>query len=414
MMIRFTTIFLFIMVFTLGNLKAQIPGCTDPLANNFNASATQNDGSCSYNFYTLTPVSSFQLNTSIPETSGLIQWNGSIWTHNDNTDLNIYSLDTLNGSILQPFLMGGVSNTDWEEIAQDSGFIYLGDFGNNANGNRTNLKILRVDKNSVISGSPVIDTIAFSYSDQIDFTPAGADNTEFDCEAMVVMPDSIFLFTKKWISNETSVYSLSKYPGVHVAQLREDFDVDGLITGATCLQQQRTIILSGYTSLLQPFLWLLYDFNGYDFFSGNKRRVELGLPFHQIEGVSTLNGRKLYLSSEAFSFPPVINNPPELHVAYLDSLLGGYLDSLTGTAEILEGSVYLNIYPVPSSGNLIIETDFAPADFIILDISGQIVSSGKLFANRNELDVSHFMSGSYMVRIKGGNGMVFNKTLILD
>ena len=40
---------------------AQIPGCTDPLALNYNAAATQNDGSCQYASAVITPVFSYIL-----------------------------------------------------------------------------------------------------------------------------------------------------------------------------------------------------------------------------------------------------------------------------------------------------------------------------------------------------------------
>ena len=60
-----------------------------------------------------------------------------------------------------------VENSDWEEISQDDGYIYLGDFGNNT-GDRTDLHILRVEKSSLKSGKPSIDTIWYTYSDQYD------------------------------------------------------------------------------------------------------------------------------------------------------------------------------------------------------------------------------------------------------
>ena len=82
---------------------------------------------------------------------------------------------------MQQFNITGVENYDWEEISSDSLFIYVGDFGNNVNGNRTDLHILRIEKNSLLINSPVIDTISFTYSDQTDFTPTGSNNTDFDC-----------------------------------------------------------------------------------------------------------------------------------------------------------------------------------------------------------------------------------------
>lgn len=164
-----------LVVFLMGatHSKAQIYGCTDPLANNYNPSATVNNGSCTYNAASVSPVASSNLSNTLAETSGLIFWNNLVWTHNDSDDVNVYGLDTLNGGILQTQPLTGSLNTDWEEVSQDSDYLYVGDFGNNGNGNRTDLKILKISKNSFLSGSPVIETINFSYSNQVNFNRPG-------------------------------------------------------------------------------------------------------------------------------------------------------------------------------------------------------------------------------------------------
>jgi len=51
--------------------KAQLKGCPDPAANNYNSLATVNDGSCTYNSVTLNPKLKYNLNTVINESSGL-------------------------------------------------------------------------------------------------------------------------------------------------------------------------------------------------------------------------------------------------------------------------------------------------------------------------------------------------------
>jgi len=56
------------------NINAQVEGCTDPLAINFDVNAEINDGSCTYNPSTISPVSSTPLSTVLNESSGLILW----------------------------------------------------------------------------------------------------------------------------------------------------------------------------------------------------------------------------------------------------------------------------------------------------------------------------------------------------
>jgi hypothetical protein len=321
-------IFIINFVLIINCEKAQECGCTDPIAVNYNRSATINDGSCTYNEGHIALISSFNLEGSISETSGLIYWNNQIWTHNDNGDINIYSLGTNNGNVIQSYSIIGTVNTDWEEISQDDEYIYIGDFGNNVNGNRTDLKILRIDKNSILTNSALVDTISFSYSDQINFASLGPNNSDFDCEAFIVSSDSIFLFTKQWVSNKTSIYSVSKDPGNYIAHLRSTFNVAGLITGATYLESQKLIVLCGYSNFVEPFIYLLYDFNGTDYFSGNKRKIAISLPFHQIEGIATSNGLKYYISNENLTQPPYIKIPQKLHILDLTPFLGDYLNML--------------------------------------------------------------------------------------
>ena len=298
----------------------QISGCTDALAKNFDPKATTNDGSCLYSNVKIKPESTQKLGDSLRETSGLIAFNNLLWTHNDDHDTNIYGLDS-KGKIQKKIQLEKVFNTDLEEISQDSSYIYIGDFGNNYQGNRKDLHILRVEKKSFLLDQPVIDTIAFSYSNQTDFSVQKPNSTDFDCEAFVVSKDSIYLFTKQWSQNKSSIYVLPKIPGKYSAKLKETLDVSGLITGATLLASGKGIVLCGYSGMLQPFLYLLYDYKNNDFLAGNKRKIKLSLPFYQIEGIESLDGKLFYLTNESFIKRPIIKTPPQIHTVDLSSFL---------------------------------------------------------------------------------------------
>jgi hypothetical protein len=299
---------------------SQIPSCTDRLAKNFDPKATINNGSCLYAAAKAKPIFSKTLSDSLPETSGLLAFDRLLWTHNDDHDTALYGMDT-QGTIQKKINLQGVKNNDWEEISQDSSYLYVGDFGNNYTGNRTNLQILRIEKKSFLSKTPLIDTISFSYSDQTDFTIQKANTTNFDCEAFIVSQDSIYLFTKQWTQNKTSVYSLPKNPGNYIAQQKETLDVAGLITGATALPTKNGLVLCGYSKMLQPFLYLLYDYKNHDFSTGNKRKIKLALPFHQIEGIATYDGLLFYLTNETTIKKPFINTPQQIHSVELSPYL---------------------------------------------------------------------------------------------
>jgi hypothetical protein len=383
-------------VFPVSRLTCQTKGCTDPLAINYNTSATINDASCIYNPGTAEPLVSYILSETISETSGLIVWNDQLWTHNDNIDTDIYSLDTVNGKITQIYSLAGIKNRDWEEISQDEDYIYLGDFGNNA-GNRKDLKIYKIDKNSLLNRSPVADSIGFSYSDQVNFTP-GLNNTDFDCEAFVVSEDSIYLFTKQWISNRTSVYSLPKIPGNHIAKLNSSFDVNGLVTGAFYMESKRIIVLSGYSKNLDPFLYLLYDFSSHDFFSGNKRKISVLLPFHQTEGITSADGIKYYITNENFSPNPFISIHQKLLIFDLSPFLGSYLNIQVPHPDSKNNFI---ISPVPAHDFIKIRSyvDILPADYYLINLSGQIVLTGRIDAEFTTISISGLAPGLYILKI---------------
>ncbi len=398
-------VMIFIILLIAVNSRAQVSGCTDKGAINYNPAATVNDGSCIYHKTSIVPVSSVELPEQIHETSGLTCWNKHLLTHNDNSDTKLYALDTANGSIVQSYSLKTTSNTDWEELSQDSEYLYIGDFGNNFNGNRTDLKIYRVSKQSLQACSPNIDIISFVYSDQKNFAGTGANNTDFDCEAMVVSEDSIYMFTKQWLSKGTSVYSLPKLPGTYSAKHLFDFKAEGLITGATYLENQRLVILCGYNELLKPFVWLLYDFTEHRFFSGNKRKIEISLPLHQTEAVFTDNGLKVYTTNESFSQIPFINIPQQLHIFDFSPFLAGYLKNQTMTIDIESGQKELFICPEPSTTFVILRlTDnLNDQEFRILNHAGSIMEFGKMTGNNMPIDVSKLKSGIYHIIIGNNN-----------
>lgn len=315
---------LLFLVFTTSTY-AQISGCTDPLSKNYNPVATINDGSCQYRSAKIKPTYSVSIPEILNESSGLTSSDSLLWTFNDDTDTTLYGLDTT-GNIRKKINLQNIHNTDWEEISQDSSYFYIGDFGNNVAGNRKDLHIVRIEKKSFETIHQKIDTISFSYSNQFDFTALKPNTTNFDCEAFIVTNDSIYLFTKQWKNNNTSVYTVPNTPGNHIARYKETITIKGLITGATYFPKQNGIALCGYSKTLRPFIYLLYDYGKSSFLDGNKRLIKLRLPFHQIEGITSPDGLHYYLTNEHFSRKPLINSPQKLHQFDLSSYLSLFLN----------------------------------------------------------------------------------------
>jgi hypothetical protein len=302
-MIQNLKIILLVILFNIyftGSSLAQIYGCTDPNANNYNPLATINDGSCTYDPTIYNPPFFMNLPETVNETSGLILYNNGLWTHNDSGgDANIYKIDTVSSEIVQTIYLTNASNFDWEDITQDEDFIYIGDFGNNE-GNRRNLRIYKVNKNDIpSSGNENVNSeiIHFSYSDQTDFSSA-YNNNNYDCEAIISCEDYLYLFSKNWENYKTRLYKLSKIPGTYEAALIDSFNVNGLITGATYNQEFNEISLIAYKNYI-PFMFLLYNYQGNNFFSGNKRRIDFPYIYAaQTEGITYSTERYVLISCE--------------------------------------------------------------------------------------------------------------------
>ncbi len=313
MKIRNFTVRIFVIVLFLGNhhfLVAQIRGCIDPSASNFNDKATINDGSCLYKSVTLNPIAYFSTSKQseeLIEMSGLEKRDSLWYTHNDNPSDVFFEIGIEGDSIKvnRKIIVKGLDVVDWEEIASDSDYFYLGDFGNNANGARGDLKIVKVRKafqSGILNDSLLVaEILNFSYEDQIDYTPLSSNKTNFDCEAMIVTDDSIYLFTKQWQSLNTVVYRLAKSGSDQIARKLTAIKIDGLVTGAKLSPDKKKLALIGYSNMLQPFITCIYGFQQTEFQLGCIRKLNLNMPFFQMEGICWENDSIVSVVNEKFA-----------------------------------------------------------------------------------------------------------------
>ncbi len=183
-----------------------------------------------------------ELPEGIQESSGLLLMGDRFVTHNDSGNLPVlFELDTASLEVVRRVRILGVANTDWEALAEDREYLYVGDIGNNQ-GIRRDLKILRISKQDFLDSESVYPEVIFlSYETQKEFTKV--PNSDFDAEAMVVGKDSIWIFTKQWQKKGTDVYSLPKVPGDYVAKRIASYAVGGLVTDASPLPEGDGLLL---------------------------------------------------------------------------------------------------------------------------------------------------------------------------
>lgn len=291
------------------------------------------------------------LSTEMNGTSTLFYWNDRLWTCEDHGKLILFALDSLTGEEVDRITLS-VRVNDMEEVAQDADYLYFGDFGNNVDNQRDNLRILRCLKSDLAEGACYFDTVRFTYPDYQPGPGGDAMTTDFDCEAMIATEDSLYLFTKQWGSFKTACYSLPKEPGDYIAAPHGLLDVGGLVSGACYLPEKHLLVLCGYNSVVQPFVYLLYGFEGTDFFGGEKSKVSLSNGIGtQTEGIASLDGEHYFLTNEYFDGLGI--RPAQLLALDLSEYLHDYLYPDTTQTAISEAGVpIVSLYPNPTTGKV--------------------------------------------------------------
>ena len=378
-------------------------GCPDPQATNFDPAAIINDGSCLYPVTTLSLNVLTNLDTPIlNESSGVIMLDGNLWSHVDNTDASIYQIDSLNPAILQSVNINAATNTDWEDLAKSNDHLYIGDIGNNS-GNRTDLHILKIAKADITPTTVNVNAeyIYYSYPDQTDFTPL-LNNNSFDCEAFFFFNDSLHLFTKDWVNKITKHYVIPAMAGTYVAALVDSFNVNGLISSAA-IQDDGLITLLGYdnTGFAPCFMLMLYDYQNYSFFSGNKRFFSLGsaATLGQLEGIELRGDNFGYITNEKFQ-QLIFNVPAQLKSFDLSSYLPA-ITSFIATAN--NQRILFKAYPVPSSELLTVSIQpFIKEEnyiFLVKDMNGKTIMEKPLVDDITRFSIANFINGVYEGKI---------------
>ena len=382
-------------------------GCPDPQATNYNPAATRNDGSCQYPVTGAALPPRAALNPELNESSGLQVAGGGLWSHNDSGNPPVlFRVDSASGRTVQRVRLRGVANVDWEDLAADATYLYVGDFGNNF-GNRRDLRILRVALADLglAADSARTQVIAFRYPDQTDFT-SRLNQHNFDCEAMFFAHDSLHLFTKDWADFKTRYYTVPAAPGSYVAHLKATFDANGLITAADINPAGTVAALLGYdTRNGAAFAWLLSDFKNTAFLGGNKRRIELPgvLQVGQVEGLAFAGLDLLFISNEQLS-NALVTVPAQLYSLAIGRWLPG---TALATVSPRNTDVGIVATPNPARQRLHLARSASAtgaAQIRILNMQGQEVLADTLpaEARQQDLDLAGLSEGVYILEVELG------------
>lgn len=401
------------------NILAQNSGCTDPKAKNYSPLAIVNDGSCEYPVTLFTPKLKAFLPKEVEETSGLEFFNNGLWTMNDSGGKPvIYRIDTTTGKVLQKILIKNATNRDWEDLAADEKYLYIGDFGNNS-GNRNDLKIYRITLSEIPdTGKAELNAkiITFKFEDRGNEKINSRKENNFDCEAFTATGDSLLLFSKNWQNQKTRIYTLPKKPGNYIAHLIDSMDVSGLVTGADYNKKARELILVGYKNKSWiPFLWIISDFDGRNFKNTNKRRINMPkIITTQTEGVAYTNGKNIMITSEATKFGKqslyALNTSKWTKQNKKESLTESTNNLISKTEGHSGRKIYLYLKNIPDGEYNIKLYDLAGNEIPVKKV--------KLKKNKNHIILSvktkKLHGGKYFVKLTAGNKQSVKMFLIND
>lgn len=236
----------------------------------------------------------------LEENSGVILYDNLFWTINDSGGKNIVYAFNFKGEIVKEVEIEDAGNVDWEDIAQDNKFIYVGDFGNNR-GNRKDQTIYKIEKKKIGKKAKQkikSKKIKFSYANQTNFNK-NMKASPFDCEALVEFEKSLYIFTKDWATRTTTVYPVPRKKGEYLLQPIDTFNVNALITGADISPDKTKLALVGYKDY-KPILWIFSNFTKENFWGDKKIHLEMDSIFNaQTEGVCFLGNDSVLISCEA-------------------------------------------------------------------------------------------------------------------
>jgi hypothetical protein len=237
-------------------------------------------------FYEITKIG--ELDLAINESSGLekVFNKSTFWTNNDGGGQSeLYEIDSL-GKLIKTLKIPNATNIDWEDLAQDNtGNIFIGDFGNNQNARR-DLTIYKINQNDSLK----VEKIKFHYNDQSAFPPAKKD-MNFDCEAYFWANDSLYLFSKNRGNHFTKIYSLPSLAGYYELSPKATIFLKASITAAAISPNKSQFALLSYGKVF------VFGIENQEI-NFKKPLFCIKTPLKQSEAITIINEKEMLITNE--------------------------------------------------------------------------------------------------------------------
>ncbi|TXE19340.1 hypothetical protein ES692_03395 [Psychroserpens burtonensis] len=196
---------------------------------------------------------------------------------------NLYGLNA-KGDIIKDISIDNIQNIDWEDLtSDDSGNIYIGDFGNN-NKERKNFAIYKVTNPEKASAVSTAEVISFKL-------PKKMKSQDF--ESFFLYNDYFYIFSKD--HKETKLFKVPNTIGDHEASYLSEVKLKGKntkVTSADISEDGKIVALLNHDKL-----WKLTDYTSDDFLNGTIEAIEFNHD-SQKEGINFISSRKVLITDE--------------------------------------------------------------------------------------------------------------------
>ena len=148
-------------------------------------------------------------------------------------------------------LISGAVNRDWEDIAvMPDGTLIVADVGNNGNARRDVVLYFVAEPEAMAGNATVQKKVIVRYPEQHTF-PAPQSDSNYDCESVFTLGDSVYLLTKCRRDKVTSIYRLDDLSPdePHDLKLLDRIKLGGQAVGADALPDGSKIVVTTYNML---------------------------------------------------------------------------------------------------------------------------------------------------------------------
>lgn len=252
----------------------------------------------------LVAINQSALDPVFKEISGLASTDQKYWAINDSGGrAALYSFDKKERALKNVVSIDTASNIDWEDLAQDSKFIYISDSGDNI-ALRQSIAIYKIAKTellkSAVNHSIKSKKLTISYADKNNFLPQ--KNHNFDSEALTVVNNELWLFSKNRQDQRTKLYKIDKKHKTQIIEPTASYPVDGLITAVDYNHKSQQLIFLGYSkrSIFGHSFVLVVDVEKNLPVWSSAARYQLK-PYAQWEAIQWVSDKKFIAAAEKSS-----------------------------------------------------------------------------------------------------------------